>query len=393
MALTRRGVALAARLAAACCQELAGQAAGAVPAGGSRAGPDREEGVRVHLYRFGRAGPGGANCGPVVGHRFTSLRELAPRLVQDYTLVVFVAAAGVAVRALAPHLRGKRQDPAVLVVDEEGRFVVSLLGGHRRDGNRWARVLARFLGAVPVITTASEIYGLPPLETTGAEHGWRLENDGPAVARVAGALLNGEPVGAYLDPGLPPLPRELAARLVRLEAPGDLARQDLAAAVVVSDRELPGLGAHREDWLVFRPPTLAVGVGCARGVGVEELARAFQEVLRRYGLARASVALLASIDRKREEGALLAFADREGLPLRFYGAAELAAVPGLPNPSEVVRRVTGVPGVCEPAAVLAAGGGGLLVPKETLGRVTLAVARNPAGIRPGGGVGPAAGGG
>lgn len=302
------------------------------------------------------------------------LREL---FAEGQLLVVF-AATGLVVRVLTPLLRGKLEDPGVLVVDEEARHVISLLGGHRGGANAAAKAVAAALGASPVITTASESQGLPALDLLGQEFGWRLETGGGLTAAMA-ALVNGEPLLVCQEAGEPDWWPGVLPGHVRLVTSLDSVRSGAyAAAVIISDRALTAI---LSDWpsgllppvMLYRPRTLAVGIGCERGVTAEEVEEAVRACLAQNGFAFGSIRVLASLAGKLDEAGLLGFAKRYALPCYWYGAEELR-VAGGPTPSSVVEQHVGTPGVAEPAALLASSGGKLVAPKYRLGRVTVAVA-------------------
>ncbi|EGG43948.1 precorrin-3B C(17)-methyltransferase [Streptomyces griseoaurantiacus] len=267
-------------------------------------------------------------------------------------LVCFLAT-GAVVRLLAPLLGDKHADPGVVCVDEAGRFAVSLVGGHGGGANELARAVGGVLGAEPVVTTATDAADLPGLDTLG------LPVEG-AVAAVSRALLDGEPVALRAEVAwpLPPLP--LADRG--------------AYTVRVTDRVVEP--DAREA--VLRPPTLVVGVGASRGAPVAEVLGLVEETLRGAGLSAASLAELATVDAKADEPGLLGAAERLGVPLVTYSAAELAEV-DVPNPSKAPLAALGTPSVAEAAALLR--GGELLVPKrKSAGRpamATCAVVRRP----------------
>jgi cobalt-precorrin 5A hydrolase/precorrin-3B C17-methyltransferase len=253
--------------------------------------------------------------------------------------IVAVAATGAVVRVIAPLLRGKDRDPAVVCVDDGGRFVIPLVGGHRGGANALARALAAHLGAVAVVTTASERAGVPVLDDLD---GFATAGD---IATVQRALIDGEPVAFTADP-------EVAAY-----------------RVVVIDRQPPPATERPAAYL--HPPSLVVGVGASAGAPVEEVAVLVDRALTGAGLAHASVGEVATIDIKAEEPAIVAL----GLPMRLYRAAELRAVP-VPTPSVVVEDAVGTPSVAEAAALLAAGPDGeLLVTKQVSAHATVAVAR------------------
>ena len=276
--------------------------------------------------------------------------------------IVLFLAVGAAVRLLAPLLRDKRSDPGVVCVDDAGRFAVAVAGGHGGGANALARRVAESLGATPVITTASDSAGVPGLEELAEAMGFAIE-PGSELSSVGAALVGGEPVSLVSDRRwpLPPLPTNVVAG--RAAAP----------AIVIGDRRLD----PPRPAVVYRPPSLVVGVGCTRGAAAQDILGLVDAALADAGLAPASVGAVASIDVKHDEPGLLEAASARGWPLRLFAAAELDAV-AVPNPSEVVRRAVGTGSVAESAALRAAGPcARLVVAKRASATVTVAVARRP----------------
>lgn len=287
--------------------------------------------------------------------------------------LVCIMALGIVVRILGPLAQNKETDPPVVVVDEAGQFAISVLGGHVGGANALAKQVAKALGAVPIITTASDALGLPPIDLIGRDWGWKIERS-ENLKRVAAAAVRGETIGVYQDIG----------RRDWWQAFGDWPAtfQRLkfwppqgywAGVLVITDLALPSLELY--PTVVYRPPTLVLGVGCRRGVPVAEIEDMFQSVCRDQGFAPLSLALVASAALKADEPGLIEFACRHGVPLRTFSLDELARVPDLPSPSEVVRQKIGIPGVAEPAARLAAPAGRLVTPKVKSTRITMALAR------------------
>ena len=285
--------------------------------------------------------------------------------------VVAFLAVGAAVRVLAPLLGDKNTDPPLVCVDEALGSAVAVLGGHH-GANSLARRLAAVLGCRPVLTTASDVSDVTPLDSYGADLGFTVANP-DRLARTGAAVLSGEPV--RLETGgwpVPPLPPHVSP-----SAAGP-------AAIVVSDAAgVPG-GA-----LVYRPKSLVVGVGSVRGVAAGEVAELVASVLSEY--APESVRCLATAEVKAGEEGILAVARSHGWDVVTHPASALAEV-AVPNPSEVVRAEVGTPSVAEAAALLTAGpGASLAVPKRKSANATTAVAR----LRPRGrltvvGLGPGA---
>lgn len=276
--------------------------------------------------------------------------------------MVFVGACGIAVRAIATHIRDKRTDPAVLVVDELGRCVISLLSGHIGGANDLAKALARSLGATPVITTATDVHQKFSVDEWAARHGFAIDSIQAAKA-VAAAILEG-PVPLVSD-----LPIVTA----------------LPNGVVPGDRGSVGICISWEkkhpfsETLLLVPPMLHLGIGCRRGTPAPAIREAVEAVLSAHHIHPSAVKCAASIDLKADEPGLLDCCAGMGWPLSFYSAKELEAAEGIFTPSEFVRGVTGVDNVCERAAML--GADTLLVRKTSGNGVTVAVAAEHLEVR------------
>ena len=269
--------------------------------------------------------------------------------------LVFVGACGIAVRSIAPWVRDKRTDPAVLVADERGKFVISLLSGHIGGANALAERLALALGAVPVVTTATDVNGKFSVDAWAAERG--LYIDGMAAAKA---------VSAAILEGLVPLCGDFP---IRGELPGGVTAGDSGpVGICVSWKKRRPF----EKTVLLVPPVVHVGIGCKKGTGPEKIAALVDRVLEENGVHPRAVKLAASIDLKRDEPGLLDFCKDRGWPLAFYPAEELRAVEGDFTPSDFVRSVTGVDNVCERAAMI--GAEKLLVRKTARDGVTVALA-------------------
>lgn len=310
---------------------------------------------------------------------FASLAELVARTFREHPGHVFVAATGIVVRCIAPHIASKAGDPCVVVCDQRGAHAISLLSGHLGGGNDLALRVAAVTGGTAVITTATDTEGLPSLDLLAARAGLAMA-DIAMVRHVNGALLAGEPVW-ICDPGdrlgLRDASPASAGPLFRfVDVPGNLPPD--AATVLVTPHA--HLAAPRR--LVLHPRVLHVGVGCRRGVAAAVIESRIREVLAGANLAPAAIAALASAALKADEPGLRRAAAALGAPLHFFDAASLAAVP-VPHPSPKAAEVLGVPevGVSEAAALLSARQSGvasaLLVPKSAGQGVTVAVATVP----------------
>ena len=305
-------------------------------------------------HRLAEALPGGVSrCGGEV----TLKGWTAEHFAQDEALI-FVGAVGIAVRAIAPHCRSKATDPAVVVVDEGGNFTVPLLSGHLGGANALARALAGVCGAVPVITTATDVNSLFAVDLWAKAQNCAVLEPG-RIKRVSGALLAGRTV-RYWSPW--PVAGEAPAGVEKAEAP---AAADFALTLT-----------PQGEALHLVPRIGVLGVGCRRGTTACQLEDSFAAFCAASGLSPEAVCAAASIDLKKDEPGLAEFCKAHGWPITFYPADELRAVPGQFTPSAFVASVTGVDNVCERSAVKASGGT-LLLPKTAGGGVTLALAVRP----------------
>lgn len=306
------------------------------------------------------------------------LRKVFPGLWATHDGIVPIMALGIVVRLVGPLAIDKRRDPAVVALDDAAQFAISVLGGHGARANDLARCVAQTLGATPVITTASEVHGVPAVDQIGRALGWVIEH-AENLTRVAASVVRGEPVAVWQDAGWRDWWRPFGAwpaHFIRLETWDQLRSFRPAALLAISDRVLPNLLPEGRA-LVYRPPTLVAGIGCRRGTSAETLNVWADSVFDQNGLASASLAAVATVTLKLDEPGLLAFARGRNVPLVAFPAGELEVQPGVKNPSERVRTKVGIAAVAEPAALRAAGATRLLVEKQKGPGVTLAVAQKP----------------
>ncbi|MEG1602184.1 MAG: cobalamin biosynthesis protein [Cloacibacillus sp.] len=254
----------------------------------------------------------------------------------DAEAIVFVGSCGIAVRAIAPYIKYKTSDPAVVVVDELGNNAVSLLSGHIGGANDLARLVAETIGARAVITTATDINGITPPDSWAVKNDCRIENLA-AAKETAAALLSGERVG-----------------------------------VAVTDENQP---APYPVTLWLRPKVLTIGVGCTKNKPAAELAAYFDDFMKESGFSPLSLAAVASIEAKKDEPAIAELAKRCGVPFKSYSADTLMALPGSFTPSPAAMAAVGADNVCERAALAASEGGYMVRLKTKYPGVTFALAR------------------
>jgi len=313
---------------------------------------------------------------PAGARQFSRLSDVVPDVFGAYRGHVFIMAAGIVVRVMAPLIRHKTIDPAVVVMDELGRHAVSLLSGHIGGANRLADRVAAAVGAEAVITTATDLNGLPAIDVLARKKHLVIENP-DAVKFVNAAFLKGRPVGCYdpFDMICAHIPGVRAAgsvrEFIRFFSKPDADASDRMAGVFIDDicTGLP------PDILVLRPRSLAAGIGCNRNTPMEEIEALLVQTLHRFQLSSAGLSCIASIDLKSDEAGLVRLARKHDLPFVTYAREDLGSVQSIQNPSDIVEKHVGVKSVCEAAAILSAQNGTLIVPKQSTRNVTVAIAR------------------
>lgn len=269
----------------------------------------------------------------------------------------FVGASGIAVRLIAPLIQTKDKDPAVLVLDEKGQFIIPILSGHMGGANRIARELAKLLNAQAVITTATDLNEVFAVDEWSLSQACRIE-DISKIKYISSALLEGQKVGFHSD-----FP-------VRGALPEGLFNEVFPRGICVS------LEAHKKPFeitLNIIPQLISLGAGCRKGTDINNFESFVLKTLKEYKISPKAIKSLGSIDLKKDEDCFISFAEKYQIDFFTYKAEELAKVEGDFYSSAFVESVTGVDNVCERAA-LRAKGGKLIVPRVSYDGMTMALA-------------------
>lgn len=280
--------------------------------------------------------------------------DLYGRAFSTADALIFVSSCGIAVRSIAPFIKDKTTDPAVIAADETGSFVIPILSGHIGGANALTKSIASAIGAVPVITTATDVRGRFSADEWAARRGFALSDMGAAKAASAAILEGDIPLISDF-----PIKGELPNGVV-LGSSGEV-------GIAVSYKTAEPF----TKTLRLIPKCLFLGIGCRRGTPKELIESAVESVLEENGLDMRAVKSAASIVIKSDEAGLLEFCREKGLKIDFYSAEQLREVNGDFTQSEFVKSITGVDNVCERAAMIASDR--LLVNKTPISGVTVAV--------------------
>lgn len=341
------------------------------------------------------------------------LHDCVKREFKPGARLLFIGALGICVRGIAPFIEAKTSDPAVVVMDELGRFVIPVLSGHLGGANDWALELAKHTGATPVVTTATDINQVFAVDSYARAEGFKLLYP-EQIKVVSTRLLEGNSVSFLSDLKVQgPLPQGLVAwknqeetvqeKLVQKKAEQKSAEQEsteqesterkkskqqenlqesLDDSKVLNENEgsvgivvSPYIKAWPFQHMVqLIPPVIHVGMGARRNTNPEKLYHFFKQILEELNIHPLALADISSIDLKKDERALIELAEKERIPFKVYSKEDLAPFSHLFAESDFVKRITGVGNVCETAAYMASGQGKILRSKQSQDGMTIAVA-------------------
>lgn len=289
--------------------------------------------------------------------------------------ILFIGAAGIAVRLIAPCLQDKMKDPAVVVMDEKGTFAIPILSGHVGGANELALLLAEETGSLPVLTTATDVQGKFAVDVFAKKQSLLFSNR-VLAKKISAAILRGEKIGFYTEC---PVEGELPEELESCPREEMLKEFPLGIAVVQSPdgegrKDLETSGSSGAKILYLYPANLTLGAGCKKGKPAKELEDFFCRSLKSLGLRKEQVEKIGSIDRKEEEEGFIELADQWNIPFETWPEEVLKQIENVSRESGFVRQVTGIGNVCERAAIQGSKNGRLLLEKTAENGMTLAVA-------------------
>jgi cobalt-precorrin 5A hydrolase len=283
-------------------------------------------------------------------------------LFSNYNHLILIFSLGAVIRLVAPYLKDKKTDPAVVVIDDAAKFVISTLSGHLGGANELAMQISEFLKAMPVITTAADVNKTISVDLIGNKLGWVIDNY-ENVTKVSAMMVNEEKVGVFQDAGeknwwnLNDLPKNVSI----VNDMNDLVSDNYKASLIITDKLIPNELLLRKS-VIYRPKTLVVGVGLHWDTTKEKIENGIFHVLNENNLSFKSVKSIASLDRGKFVNGLDEFCKGHGLSTLLFSKENLGRII-VPNPSEIVEKYEGTYSVSEASSLLASNGV-LIVPKR-----------------------------
>jgi cobalt-precorrin 5A hydrolase/precorrin-3B C17-methyltransferase len=286
---------------------------------------------------------------------YTFNKEKLFEIWESHKALIFIMATGIVIRSIAFFITNKKNDPAVLVIDEKGKFIIPLLGGHQAGANELAKELAKFLNSTPVLTTASDLSELPALDLWIERCGFKIKNPS-LLPKTISKFIDKRKLNLFIEKNIQiPLPEYF-----------QITDNLLSADIIITNK------SYQTDKLILVPQNLFVGIGFHEGITEEEIEKRIREVFSEKGFLFEAIKGVATLERKANYQALKEFCKKHGFKLYGYSSSELNQIKGISH-SETVFNAVGVSSVCEQASLLASRGK-LVIPKQVFKDMTIAVA-------------------
>ena len=289
--------------------------------------------------------------------------------------IVCIFSLGAVIRLISPHLKDKKTDPAVIVIDDKTKFVISVLSGHLGGANKLTEEIAEKLGAMPVVTTAADVNQTIAVDLLGREFGWKIEDDS-TVTKVSAYMVNEEKIGIYQDAGEKNWwNKELPPNVTIYSSIEDLKKSSSRGYLLITDRDIQE-SSILKDAVIYRPLTLVIGVGLHWDTSKEIIREGLDFCFKKYKLSEKSIAKFVTLKKEQDVQGLVELGKEMKVPIEYFEKEELAKIT-IPNPSETVLSFEGTPSVSEAAAIKGSGGILLVEKQKFPPNLTIAIARFP----------------
>lgn len=295
-------------------------------------------------------------------------------LFKEYKSLICIFSLGAVIRLITPHIKDKRTDPAILVIDDKANFVISVLSGHLGGANDLANEIAKILNSTPVITTAADVNNTLAVDMIGKKFGWVIENT-HNITKVSAMMVNEEKIGFYQDAGennWNPL-LKLPSNVTQVDKLELLDNIELKGCIIITDKLIVNEIILKKA-VIYRPKCLVVGVGLHWDTSSEIIEKGIKTVFENHALSFNSIRNIASIDKERKVKGLQQFSEKYNIPIETYDKNELSSV-NVPNPSVIVKRYEGTSSVSEASSLISSRGDLIVTKQKFPPNLTIAVSK------------------
>ena len=293
-------------------------------------------------------------------------------LFKSNNALICLFSLGAVIRLIAPHIKDKKTDPAVIVIDDKAQFVISVLSGHLGGANELSNDIAQKINAVPVITTAADVNKTIAVDLVGKEFGWRIDDD-DTVTKVSAFMVNKEKIGVFQNVGNRDWwKKEFPRNVFKYDSFDELKNSQSKGFLIISDQVFDD--KILENTVVYRPQTLVVGVGLHWDTSKETIKSGLETSLQKFNLSYKSIARFVSIKKEKDIVGLIELGKEMNIPVEYIDREELSTI-DTPNPSKTVQTFEGTPSVSEAAAIKSSQGELVVEKQKFPPNLTIAIAR------------------
>ena len=300
-----------------------------------------------------------------------STSEKIVELFKNSNALICIFSLGAVIRLIAPHLKDKKTDPAVIVIDDKTNFVISVLSGHIGGANELTQEIADKLGVMPVITTAADVNKTIAVDLVGRKFNWKIEDES-TVTKISADMVNEELIGIFQDAGNKNWYKELPKNVVIYNNLEDLRKSDSKSFLIISDRIIDEKLSNKS--VIYRPPSLVIGIGLHWDTTKETIKQGIDYCLDKFKLSSKSIAKLVSIKKPQDVQGLIELGEEMKIPVEYVNREDLAEI-SAPNPSETVKAFEGTASVSEAAAIKISRGELIVEKQKFPPNLTIAIAR------------------
>ena len=292
-------------------------------------------------------------------------------LFKNSNALICLFSLGAVIRLIAPHLKDKKTDPAVIVIDDKTNFVISVLSGHIGGANELTQEISEKLNALPVITTAADVNKTIAVDLVGREFGWRIDDD-TTVTKISAHMVNAEPIGVFQQTNNQKWYKQLPKNVTIYDSLEELKKSNSKAHLIISDEIIDN--ELSQESVIYRPQSLVIGIGLHWDTTKDTIKEGIEHCLKKFNLSSKSIAKLVSIKKPEDVQGLIDLGEEMQVPVEYVDREELAEII-TPNPSTTVKAFEGTASVSEAAAIKVSKGELIVEKQKFPPNLTVAIAR------------------
>ena len=292
-------------------------------------------------------------------------------LFKNSNALICLFSLGAVIRLIAPYLKDKKTDPAVIVIDDKTNFVISVLSGHIGGANELTQEISEKLNALPVITTAADVNKTIAVDLVGREFGWKIDDE-TTVTKISAHMVNAEPIGVFQQTGNKKWYKKLPKNVIIYNSLEELKKSNSKAHLIISDTIIDN-GLAQES-VIYRPQSLVIGIGLHWDTTKDTIKDGIEYCLEKFNLSPKCIAKLVSIKKPEDVQGLIDLGKEMQIPVEYVNREELAEII-TPNPSSTVKAFEGTASVSEAAAIKVSNGELIVEKQKFPPNLTIAIAR------------------